>query len=208
MDGSDLREAIESEHETELSRLGSSKSMYAATEGEMETDAVLSAMCDRAHAAAETFDAWTAETTDAVLADVYGSLAADQHEQAERIADAGGGRAFDRPTALDSYLRELDDPAERAGGLLAWALVTDRTLSQAVGFFVGNADPSSADLFRGLREEVGDACDRTKDLLAEACEEREDWERAKDAASGAIEAAYEEYVERLESMGVKVKPVC
>jgi hypothetical protein len=208
MNAAEFRDGIESEYETELSRLGSSKSMYAATEGEMETASVLSAMADRAHAAAETFDTWTAGTTDTVLADVYGSIAADQHAAADRIVDAGGGRARDRPTRLEEYLRGLDAPAERAGGLLAWALVTDRTLSQAVGFFVGNADPASADLFRDLRSAVEDETGRIEDLLGEACEDEAGWESAREAASGAIEAAYEAYVETLESMGVKVKPVC
>jgi len=208
MDAAELRDELESEYETELSRLGSSKSMYAATEGEMDADAVLSAMADRAHAAAETFDAWTAATADTVLADAYGSLAADQHDQAGRIVDAGGGRALGRPTALQEHLQERDDAVERAGGLLAWALVVDRTYSQAVGFFVGNADPSSADLFRDLRKEIEAAGERAEELLAEVCRDAADWERAEETASAAIEAAYEEYVDALESMGVKVKPVC
>jgi hypothetical protein len=208
MNATELRDDLESAYETELSRLGSSKSMYAATEGEMDTDAVLAAMADRAHAAAETFDAWTAETTDAVLADAFGSLAADQHGQAERIAEAGTGTAVDSPTALQDHLRELRTGSERLGGLLAWTLVTDRTLSQAVGFFVGNADPSSADLFRNLRTEIEHAGDRTETLLEDVCDGPGDWKRAEAAASEAIEAAYDEYVDTLESMGVKVKPVC
>jgi hypothetical protein len=208
MNAAELRNDLESTYETELSRLGSSKSMYAATEGEMETDAVLSAMADRAHAAAETFDAWTAETTDTVLADVFGSLAADQHGQAERIDEAGGETPIDNPTALQRHLRGLSTDVERVGGLLAWTLVTDRTLSQAVGFFVGNADPSSADLFRNLRGEIEGAGDRTEEILETVCDGSGDWKRAEAAASEAIETAYDEYVDTLDSMGVKVKPVC
>ena len=208
MNATKLRQETESTYETELSRLGSSKSMYAATEGEMDTDAVLAAMADRTRAAAETFDTWTAETTDAVLADVFGSLAADQHGQAERIAEAGGEPTLDSQTALQTYLRELRSSPDRVGGVLAWTLVTDRTLSQAVGFFVGNADPSSADLFRDLRTETEDAGDRTEGLLETVCDDPEDWQRAETAAGEAIEAAYDEYVDTLESMGVKVKPVC
>ena len=208
MDAAELRDDLESEYETELSRLGSSKAMYAATEGEMDTDAVLSAMADRTHAAAETFDGWAAETTDAVLADAFGSLAADQHGQADRISDADGGIVHDRPTALQKHLRTLSAADERAGGLLAWTLLADRTLSQAVGFFVGNADPSSADLFRGLRTEIESAADRSEELLEAVCDGTDDWDGAREAASEAIETAYAEYVDALESMGVKVKPVC
>ncbi len=208
MDATELRRSIESEYETELSRLGSSKSMYAATEGEMETDAVLSAMADRAHTAAETFDTWTADTTDAVLADAFGSLAADQHGQAERIVQAGGGGAIDNPTALQEHLRGLGVATERVGGLFAWTLVTDRTLSQAIGFFVGNADPSSADLFRDFRTDVERAGDRAEETLNRVCDGPEGWARAEAAANETVEAAYTEYVDTLESMGVKVKPVC
>jgi hypothetical protein len=208
MNGPELREAIESEYETELSRLGSSKSMYAATEGEMETDAVLSAMADRAHTAAETFDAWTAETTDTVLADVFGSLAADQHSQAERIGEAGGGTPIDSPTGLQKHLRGLSTDDERVGGMFAWTLVSDRTLSQAVGFFVGNADPASADLFREFRTDIERAGDRAEETLSRVCDDQREWTRAETAAGETVEAAYAEYVETLESMGVKVKPVC
>ena len=208
MDATELRREIESEYETELSRLGSSKSMYAATEGEMETDAVLSAMADRAHTAARTFDTWTAETTDTMLADVFGSLAADQHSQAEQIAEAGGETAVDSPTDLQEHLRELNIRVERLGGMFAWTLVIDRTLAQAVGFFIGNADPSSASLFRDLRTDVERAGDQAEELLGEICDGPGDWKRAETAASEAIEAAYDEYVDTLESMGVKVKPVC
>ena len=208
MDAAELRDDIESAYETELSRLGSSKSMYAATEGEMDTDAVLSAMADRAHAAAETFDTWGATTADTVLADTYGSLASDQHRHAERITGEGGGTALDRATALQEYLRGLDDAAGRAGGLLAWTLVADRTVSQAVGFFVGNADPSSADMFRDFRGEIETAGERAERLLAEVCARPKEWGRAEEAAGGAIETAYDEYVGTLESLGVKVKPVC
>jgi hypothetical protein len=208
MDGTELRGEIESAHETELSRLGSSKSMYAVTDGEMDTDAVLAAMADRAHAAAETFDVWAAETTDAVLADAFGSLAADQHDQAERIAAAGTGTTVGSPTALQEHLRGLRAGVERVGGLLAWTLVADRTHSQAVGFFVGNADPSSANLFRDLRTELDDAGDRTEELLESVCNGSADRKRAEAAAGEAIETAYDEYVDTLESMGVKVKPVC
>ncbi|PSQ14952.1 rubrerythrin family protein, partial [Halobacteriales archaeon QS_7_69_60] len=47
------------------------------------------------------------------------------------------------------------------------------------------------------------------ELLAARCgDDDERWEQAREAASGAIQAAYDEYTERLESMGVNPKPVC
>jgi len=204
----DLRAALESDYETELSRLGSSKSMYAATAGEMEADAVREAMADRAHAAAETFDGWAANTTDTVLADVYGSVAAELHAQVDRIGELGSETGRDRPPEFERYLRTLDSPAERAGGLLGWALVTDETYSQAVGFFVGNADPSAASVFRELRSDLEAERERIEAFVADVCSEDADWNLAREAAAGAIEAAYDHYVETLEDLGVKVKPVC
>jgi hypothetical protein len=50
--------------------------------------------------------------------------------------------------------------------------------------------------------------ERALSLLAEHCEDETDWERAETAASEAIQAAYGEYTERLEGMGVNPKPVC
>lgn len=208
MTPTELREAIEDEYETELSRLGSSKAMYALTEGEMEGEAVLDGLAGRAHAAAETFDAWAADGTDAVLVDAFGGVAETQRDHGRALADAGSGDVTETVTPMVSTLRDHSTSPTRAGGLLGWALVTDRTYSQAVGFFVGNADPTGADRMREVREDVEDELERVEALLDTACAEDADWADAEAAASETIEAAYDHYVETLESMGVQVKPVC
>lgn len=208
MNESTLQSKLETAYETELSRLGSSKSMYAATDGDMDTDGVLAAMGERAAAAAKTYDTWAAETADSTLADAYGTIATTQQTHAERIAKAGAERVIDRPTDLQRYLRTLERPPAQAGGLLGWALVTDKTYSQAVGFFVGNLDHSAADLFRELRSELAQEMDRIETLLSESCEESAEWERARKSGATAIEAAYDHYVEKLDDLGVDVKPVC
>jgi membrane-bound ClpP family serine protease len=77
-----------------------------------------------------------------------------------------------------------------------------------VGFFVGDADPSTANQFRDLRDGVADDRDRALDALDDACTTDDDWERAAAAATTVVEAAYDDYVETLESMGVKPKNVC
>jgi len=96
----------------------------------------------------------------------------------------------------------------RLGGLVGWALVADETASQCSGFFTGQADPGTASTFRGFREDYEATQEAVLDALADRCESEADWERAAAAATGAIEAAYAEYVERLEAMGVNPKPVC
>ena len=196
-----LQAAIEDEYETELSRLGSSKALYAITEGEMETAAVLANLADSMAAAAETFDGWS---DDGDHSDVFATAAETARDLAERIAGvADDAEPVATPTPVDETLRGLDDPDARLGGLLAWTMITDRTLAQAVGFFVGNADTKAADLFRDLRSAVDD-------LRAEAAEDLEgaDADAATGAASAVVEAAYGHYVDTLEGMGVKVKPVC
>jgi hypothetical protein len=201
MTGDTLLADVEDEYETELSRLGSSKAVYALTGGEMETEAVLAALADRAATAAETFGRWT---DDAEFGAAFREAAETATAHADAIADAAeDAEPTDDPRPMDEALRGLDGSAARLGGLLAWTVVADRTLSQAVGFFVGNADPNSADRFRGHRSDVDAVRDRAVGL-ADGTDEAE----VRDAASAVVEAAYGGYVETLEGLGVKVKPVC
>jgi hypothetical protein len=59
-----------------------------------------------------------------------------------------------------------------------------------------------------MDDDLDDQLSRASELLEAECAGEDDWDRARDAATGAIEAAYGEYTERLESMGVNPKPVC
>ena len=196
---------LETAYETELARLGSSKAMYAVTDGEMETEAVLRTMADRAVAGAATFDAWAADM-DGSLADGLDRVATALREHAESMAaHAGEFEPSDTPTALEEYLRSLEGAAERLAGFVAWAEVTDRTLSQAVGFFVGNADTQAANLFRDIRSTLGDEVDA---FLDEAGHPEVDSDSVESVAGEAVEAAYGHYVDALERLGIKVKPVC
>lgn len=203
MDAQAILDHLEDEFETELSRLGSSKAMYAVTDGEMDSEAVLDAMADRAIAAAETFDQW-AETAAEPLADRYEQAAATLRDQAERIVAQGDGVSpADRPTPLEERLRDIDTDAERFAAFVAWTEVTDRTVSQAVGFFVGNADTRAANLFRDIRSEIEGFLE---DVESDA--PSGDPGRMKEIAGEVVQTAYRHYVETLEAMGIKVKPVC
>jgi len=189
----DLVETVSEEYRTELSRLGSSKSLYAATGGEMEPEAVLAAVADVTHHASEVLDTW-GEFADA---------AEREREHYEAVAERlDGHEPGDRPAAL-AALADSEGTAERLGALIGWTMVAEPTASQATGFFTGQADPQTASLFREFVENYEGIRKETGKRLAD-----HDVETATAAAGTVVEAAYEEYVDRLEEMGVNPKPVC
>ncbi|MFD1594184.1 transcription antitermination protein, partial [Haloplanus litoreus] len=160
-----------------------------------------------AAAAADRFESWAADADDeaAPLFSDLAATAADRRETVDSDTDPAPEPA-DRRTY--ETLAGLDGAASRLGGALGHSLVTDRTAGQMVGFFVGDADPSTAGTFRDLRSAAADDRDRIVDALDSLCDDEEDWNRARRAATAVVEAAYEDYVETLESMGIKPKNVC
>ncbi len=204
MNGSELVEAVREATKTELSRLGSSKSLYADTEGEMEPDAVRAAAADNAHHAAETVAGWTDDDVDGVFAAASEGERARAEELADKLDDYEPGSP---PAAVDA-LQDLTTPVERLGGLVGWTLVTEEKASQCSGFFTGQADPQTASLFRGYGGDYEDLRADALDALANACGDETDWDSAQAAATDVVEAAYDEYFETLEELGVNPKPVC
>ncbi|SEH59756.1 hypothetical protein SAMN05192561_1118 [Halopenitus malekzadehii] len=211
----DVLETVQSDLATELSRLGSSKALYAATEGELEADRVLEAAAVAELAAAETFAAWAADEPDEDAREVFESIAADERVHAERVREELDGDAEERwneedtdDLAIPTHLRSIDGTVERAGALLGRILVADESKSQYVGYFVGDADPQTAGVFRELRGDLEGQRKRALDLLAAICTDQADWEVATEAAADVVAVAYEEHVETLESLGVDPKPVC
>jgi hypothetical protein len=200
MDATDLVEAIREANRTELSRLGSSKSLYADTEGEMEPDAVLTAAADMAHHAAEALDQWAEEDVDGVFA----AAAAREHDHREAIVAELDGYEPGDPPEVVQFLREQESAERRLGALVGWSLVADEKASQSSGFFTGQAAPGTASLFRRF----GDDYEATRTEALEALAGRDDPDDAVDAGSGAVTAAYEAYVETLEALGINPKPVC
>lgn len=198
---------LETEHETELSRLGSSKALYAITAGEMEPAMVLAAMADRARVAAETFDAWATDESADDAAATFTAAATGQREAAAAL-DAPNEVDLPDPGPLFDRLAALGDTVDRAAGLIAWSMVADATRAQAVGFFVGSADPTTADTFRELREDLDALHEDAVSLLGAVCDGEDDWKRALEVGGGIIEAAYEGYVGVLEDLGIAVKPIC
>ena len=210
MTASDFVDDVREANQTALSRLGSSKALYAETDGDLETEQVLRAAAIAEDAAGETFAAWADNGADDAVA-LFETVADEEADHFETVAaeldDAPRATDTDLP-AIQSVLRGFDDTVERVGGLVGRCLVAKRSKEQYTGYFTGQADPQTASLFRGLGDDVDSQIEAAADLIDAICTTDDDRERAHAAASEAIQAAYDEYTESLEAMGVNPKPVC
>jgi hypothetical protein len=205
MNADEFLEALRADHETPFSRLGSSKALYALTGGEMDGERVRAAAAASERDLAAVLDDWTDEA-DGDAASLYADLASAVRDRAEEV-----GPASDVPgeaPSVSDELSSLDDTPDRMGGLLGRYLVTLKHVEQMVGFFVGDADPTTANDFRDVRSSLEAERDRVADALDATCESEADWDDAREAADAVVEAAYDHYVETLESMGIKPKNVC
>jgi len=202
MDGETLLERLRANHDTELSRLGSSKALYALTGGEMEPAAVRRAAATEAAAAADAVGEW-AETASGAAGERFETVAAAAGDRADGL-DAEAGE----PRPVYEVLADLETTPARAGGLLGRSVVVAAYAGQFVGFFVGNADPRAASSFREFRDAVEGERDAAVDLLDTVCDDDADWDAASEAATAVVAAAYDDYVATLEGMGVEPKNVC
>jgi len=207
MDADQFVSTVRDDAETALSRLGSSKSLYAATGGEMDADEVYRAAADAEHAARRTFETW-ADAEDGDVGALFAGVADTERDHYETVAANLDDHDPGAVPAVHEFLREQEDTVARLGGFVGRTLASEQSKGQMVGFFTGQADPQTAQLFRDLKGDLDEQRERALAVLADRCECDQDWERARDAAAGAIEAAYDEYTESLESMGVNPKPVC
>ena len=206
MDSTTLTDRIRDDYETELSRLGSSKWIYALTGGEMDAEHVRDATNSDAQTAANLFEQWAKTEGDDAAAELFRAVVEAATTHREELDSEEGTPEVEGP--MYETLLDLADTDARLGGLLGWALVQRQTVGQMVGFFVGDADPHTADTFRGIRDDVDDVLDRTAAVLDDACETDDDWEAAEAAAAEVVETTYDYYVDTLESMGVKPKNIC
>lgn len=208
MDPDAFVDAVRDDSKTALSRLGSSKSLYADTEGEMEPETVLAAAATAEHHAAETYESWAAAERGDV-AEAFAETAGEERAHYETVAGELDAHEPGSVPAIQSYLRGLDGTVERLGGFVGRTVAADKSKTQLTGFFTGEADPQTASLFRSMGSDLDAQLDRATTLLAAECgDDEEAWERAREAAEEAITAAYDEYTDRLESMGINPKPVC
>lgn len=211
MTASEFIDAVSEANQTALSRLGSSKALYAETDGDLDPEPVLRAAAVAEDAASETFAAWADDEEHAEAAELFGTVADEEADHYETVAaelDDPPRAAGGETPAIQSVLREFDDTVKRVGGLVGRCLVAKKSKEQYTGYFTGEADPQTASLFRGLGSDVKAQIEAAADLVDAVCDTDDDRERAHDAASEAIQAAYVEYTDSLEAMGVNPKPVC
>jgi len=208
----DFINTIQTENSTALSRLGSSKALYAETNGELEADTVLRAAAIAEDAARETFEAWADDESHEAAAELFADLAGEEADHYETVAakidDPPQAADADELPAIQETLREYESTVERAGGLVGRCLVAKKSKEQYTGYFVGDADPQTASVFRELGSDVEGQLDRAAALVEAVCETEENRKQAQTAATEAIQTAYAEYTNSLESMGVNPKPVC
>jgi hypothetical protein len=210
MDATTFRETVESETATELGRLGSSKLLVALTDATLDRASVLRAAADSEHAARETFRAWADDEDDERARALFAATAereADHYDRVLAALDADHDPADGGP--LHEYLRGRTDTVERvAAGVVGRGLVSARTHTQVIGFFVNEPDRERADLFRELKADTEAATEEGLELLADLAETEDDWERARAVATYAIQVAYDDYADALRGLGVDPRPIC
>jgi hypothetical protein len=211
MDGTELVTAVRTDASTELGRLGSEKALIATTNAVLEREEVLAAAAASERRAAETFREWADDEEHDAARRAFAAVAETEESHLNRITERLDGEPGedDQPDSLHEYLRDLTGTPERVGaGLVGRPLASERTLLQVINFFVNEADERTADLFRDLRSETAALTDEGAELLDDVCETDDEWERARRAAEGVIEVAYQQYASTLEGMGLDPAPVC
>jgi hypothetical protein len=211
MDGETLIDDVRDAKATRLDRLGGTKWLLAATDADLETERVLRMTAASEAAAAATFEHWADSEENDRAREAFASVAALERDHAARVTDLldTDSGAETGPGALHEHLRGLDGTAERvSAGLVGRPLVSDRTTVQVVSFFVNEADETRADLFRELRSETGDLLEEGAAVLDAVCTADDDWERARAAATEAIDVAYDAFAGDLDAMGLDPRSVC
>ena len=211
MDSETFVDTLETSKATQLSRLGSNNLLVALTDAELETPVVLRVAANSENAARNTFHEWAESESDDDARDAFAHVAAQEDDHYDRVVAELDDPVFDPVDggAMHTYLRGREDTVERlAAGLVGRGLVSLRSHTQIISFFVNEADERRADLFRDLKRETQEEVDLGVELLGETCDGDEDWERARMVAEYVIQLAYDDYADSLRGMGLDPKPVC
>ncbi|MFB6184594.1 MAG: rubrerythrin family protein [Haloarculaceae archaeon] len=210
MDGETFLETLREAKATELDRLGSDKVLLATTGGSLDETAVRAALASADATVREVYREWSTDEPDVDAGAAFVAAADQAADHAQRIAEPLDDEpAIDVDDPVAEYLRSQDATVDRlAAGLVARPLVRDRTLLQAVNFFVNEADRTGADLARDLRTDVEITREDGLDLLVDRCDDAADEERAREAAAGLVDAAYRGYVDALDELGLDPRPIC
>lgn len=209
MDSDAFLAEIESEMETALDRLASSKSLIALTDASLDRGPVLAVAAGREQAAVEAYEVW-ADSADDPARSTFEDVAARHRENLESILDLHE-ESIEPDASTDpmhAALTDVEDDLGRAAMLVGRSLVEERVAKQYVGFFINDADRVAADAFRTVRESMNASRDDGLELLSTLCGSDDDWSHAVDMTVETIQDAYDQYVDTLEGMGVNPKPVC
>lgn len=207
MDADMCIQTIRETNETELSRLGSSKSLFAETGGQMEPTAVLDAAATAEYHAAETYETW-AESETGTVAEAFATTATEERSHYEQVSAELDTHEPGAVPPVQSYLREREGTVDRLGAFIGRTLAADGSKTQMVGFFVGEADPQTASMFREMGDDLDAQLSRACACLDDVCDDDAMYERAVTAANGALEVAYAAYTDELDALGIDPKPVC
>jgi len=212
MDETAFTDTVREDEATALHRLGSDKYLVAATGADLSAPAVLETVATTAASGRDTFAAW-ADGASEPAAGTFAAAAETEAAAYDRVAEALAEEGSDPPEAdpgdaVHRALQAADDTVERAAAMVGRGLVCDRARLQVVNFFVNEGDRGRADLARELRTGATDQADDGAALLADRCDGDADWDCARETATEVVSAAYAEYAEQLEAIGVDPKPVC
>jgi len=212
MDGDEFRETVETAKGTQLNRLGSSQLLVALTDATLERAAVLEVAAQSEYAARETFRAWADGETDEGAREAFETVAGQEDRHfglvLDELADGESFEPDDEPGPMHAYLRGREDAVERiAGGMVGRPLVSLRTHTQIISFFVNEADEARADVFRELKTDTAGVLSDGLALLEERGD-GEDWERARMVAEYTVQVAYDDYADALTGMGIDPKMIC
>jgi hypothetical protein len=208
MDAETFLDSVSDEEYTAIERLGSDKALIAATDATLETAVVLRVVAATEQALHETTTEWAEMAENTAARDLFERVAAAAANRAEAVVAELDDETVPPAETFPAADVAVADDVERVAALVGQAVVTQRTLLQAVNFFVNEADERRASLLRDQRSAASDRADDGAATLESLCADDGDWERAVDTACDVVDAAYGTYVSRLEEMGVDPKPIC
>jgi len=208
MDGQTFTDSVRDEEYTAIERLGSDKALVAATDATLEAATVLRVVAATEQALHETATEWAEAAEDTAARDLFERVAAAAADRYEAVVAGLDDEAVSAAETFPVADVAVADDVERAAALVGQAVVAQRTLLQAVNFFVNEADERRASLLRDQRGAASDRADDGAATLESLCADDGDWERALETACDVVDAAYSTYVSRLDAMGVDPKPIC